>query len=96
MTVAAVRRACSSSALALALALTGCGSGTSERDAAVETLVRARGMDPEVAECTVTRLEQRGIELETLGDGRVDPAANPEVVEAVAACSVAVVADAES
>jgi hypothetical protein len=68
--------------------LTGCNDDEAmSADAAVEVLVAARGMDREVATCAVDRLVARGVDLDVIGDGRVDPEANPEVVEEVAVCA---------
>lgn len=54
-----------------------------------------RGMEREVAGCTVGRLEARGVDLDSVEDGLVDPSEHPEVIEAVAACAVVLAADDE-
>jgi hypothetical protein len=56
-------------------------------DAAVEVLVAGRGMDPDVARCAVERLVARDVDLDVIGDGRIDPDASPAVIEEVAVCA---------
>lgn len=74
------------------LAVAAACSASDAHSEAVAVLVD-RGMEPEVAECAVQRLEQRGGDVETVGDGLVDPSEHPEVVEAVAACAVVLAGD---
>jgi hypothetical protein len=79
-------------ATAVLAVLAGCLSGCDDDEAmsagaAVEVLVAARGVDRDLATCVVDRLVARGVDLDVIGDGRVDPEANPEVVEEVAVCA---------
>lgn len=79
-------------ATAMLAVLAGCIAGCGDDEpmsvaAAVEVLVAVRGMDPDVATCAVDRLVARGVDLDVIADGRVDPDANPEVVEEVAVCA---------
>ena len=73
---------------ALMVLAAACGT-TSRSDQAIDVLVNGRGMDRGIAECIVARLDQRGVDLDVIGDGAVVAIENPELIEVTAACAAA-------